>query len=270
MYLYEIIEDYKNAKSQSEKDEIFNSFCNSIWSSKNKRRIYTKAIKFYVRKDLLDTELGQIFDAWSSIEYKYYKSMTNNRDWCSLIRQKINNIYTIYFDKEVIIKKEYMDLIKLPKQLYYQWLSGVELDCDTVTSLIDEAIDKSIIVKERFQKEKMVLSWSLYKKIIEGFLHRCFENCKLIEDYENNKKISNIFDYVTEEHLYVKYFSDYINYEILQWQKKYYGVRYHKKYKRCKLCGALIEIKGRNQQYCKNCSKKRRLETKRNWWNNRH
>ena len=65
MYLYEIIEDYKNAKSQSEKDEIFNSFCNAIWSSKNKRRIYTKAIKFYVRKDLLDTELGQIFDAWS-------------------------------------------------------------------------------------------------------------------------------------------------------------------------------------------------------------
>ena len=27
-------------------------------------------------KDLLQTELGQVFDTWSDIEYTYYKSMT--------------------------------------------------------------------------------------------------------------------------------------------------------------------------------------------------
>ncbi len=67
-FLYEIIEDYKEAKTQEEKDEIFNSFCSSIWSSNNKRRTYIKSIKFSVRKDLLDTDLGQVFNTWSDID----------------------------------------------------------------------------------------------------------------------------------------------------------------------------------------------------------
>ena len=77
-------------------------------------------IVFYVRKDLLQTELGQVFDMWSEIEYTYYKSMTKDENWCSIIRQKINNIYTRYFDKEVVLGREYMDLLKTPKRLYYQ------------------------------------------------------------------------------------------------------------------------------------------------------
>ena len=67
LFLYEIIEDYKETKTQADKDMIFNSFCSSIWSSDNKRRIYKKYIKFKVRKDLLHTDLGQIFDTWSEI-----------------------------------------------------------------------------------------------------------------------------------------------------------------------------------------------------------
>lgn len=74
-----------------------------------------KTIHFKVRKDLLNTELGQVFDTWSRIEYRYYKSMTKDENWCAIIRQKINNIYTRYFDKEVILNKEYMDLLKKPK-----------------------------------------------------------------------------------------------------------------------------------------------------------
>ena len=114
-FLYEIIEDYKEAENNEVKDEIFNSFCSSIWASDNKRRTYMKTIHFKVRNDLLDTELGRVFDTWSGIEYRYYKSMTKDENWCAIIRQKINNIYTRYFDKEVILNKEYMDLLKKPK-----------------------------------------------------------------------------------------------------------------------------------------------------------
>ena len=95
LFLYEIIEDYKEAKTEEEKDDIFKSFCSSIWSSDNKRRIYKKSIKFNVRKDLLQTELGQVFDTWSDVEYTYYKSMTKDENWCSIIRQKINIIYLL-------------------------------------------------------------------------------------------------------------------------------------------------------------------------------
>ena len=260
IFLYEIIEDYKEAENNEVKDEIFNSFCSSIWASDNKRRTYMKTIHFKVRKDLLNTELGQVFDTWSEIEYRYYKSMTKEENWCSIIRQKINNIYTRYFDKEVILNKEYMDLLKKPKLMYFDWLSGTEMDADTVTGIIDDAIDESEKLKQRFQMEKMTLSWNEYKKVIEGFLRKCFDNCKLIEEYEDKTQIVNNYDFITEDNFYVKYINRYMDREIVQYQKKYYGVRQHKKYSRCKRCGGIIEKTGNKRLYCDDCRKQNDLE----------
>ena len=259
-FLYEIIEDYKETENNEVKDEIFNSFCSSIWASDNKRRTYMKTIHFKVRKDLLNTELGQVFDTWSEIEYRYYKSMTKEENWCSIIRQKINNIYTRYFDKEVILNKEYMDLLKKSKLMYFDWLSGTEMDADTVTGIIDDAIDESEKLKQRFQMEKMTLSWNEYKKVIEGFLRKCFDNCKLIEEYEDKTQIINNYDFITEDNFYVKYINRYMDREIVQYQKKYYGVRQHKKYSRCKRCGGIIEKTGNKRLYCDDCRKQNDLE----------
>lgn len=258
MYLYEIIEDYKDAKSQEEKNEIFNSFCSSIWYSSNKRRIYIKNITFKVRQDLIETELGKIFDMWSNVEYKYYKSMTKDENWLAIIRQKINNIYTRYFDKEVVLAKEYMELIKTPKKLYFEWVSGVDLDVLGVTNIIDDAMDKAECVKKRLQMEKMILVWDDYKKIVEEFLQRCFNNCKLIGDYEDKTSISSRFDFLTEDHYYVKYINSCLDGEIKMWQKQYYGVKRgrNKKYKRCKLCRSIIENTNNRSTYCKECGMK--------------
>lgn len=263
LFLYEIIEDYKEAKTEEEKNEIFNSFCSSIWSSDNKRKIYKKSIRFNVRKDLLQTELGQVFDVWSDIEYTYYKSMTKDENWCSIIRQKINNIYTRYFDKDVILGKEYMDLLKTPKKLYYQWISGIDMNADIVTELIDDAIDKAEKEKAKLQKEKMSLSWSEYKKVIEEFLRRCFDNCKLIGEYEDKTKIVTILNFLTEDNFYVGYICKSLEGEILKWQKKYYGVRDHKKYSRCERCGSIIEKTGNRRMYCEQCAKEKERERKR-------
>lgn len=254
-YLYEIIDEYKNTDSEEEKNEIFKSFCSSIWSSDNKRRTYTKTIRFSVRKDLLNTDIGQVFDVWSEIEYKGYKSMSKETDWCNLIRQKINNLYTRYFDKEVILKSDYMNLLKTPKKLYYQWIDGIEMDTDELTTIIDDALDDAEKLRVTYQKQKMELSWSDYKGVIEGFLQRCFDNCKLIEDYEDKSKV-NMYDFMNEDNFYVGYFCKYLENEMKQWQKKYYGVRNHQKYKRCKQCGALIEKTNNRVLYCKDCYKK--------------
>ena len=261
-FLYEIIEDYKESKTQEEKDEIFSSFCSSIWSLDNKRRTYTKSIKFNVRKDLLDTNLGQVFDTWSDIEYRYYKAMTKDENWCSIIRQKINNIYTRYFDKEIILGKEYMDLLKTPKRLYYEWISGIDMDAATVTEVIDEAIDNSIKVKSRLQMEKMNLSWIEYKKVIERFLRKAFDNCKLIEEYEDKSKIITRLNFITEDHFYVGYICKRLEGNIKDFQKKYYGLKYssRKGYKRCIQCGGLIEKTNNRKLYCDQCKKIKQLE----------
>ena len=263
LFLYEIIENYKEAKTEEEKNDIFNSFCSSIWSSDNKRRIYKKSIRFNVRKDLLQTELGQVFDTWSDIEYTYYKSMTKDENWYSIIRQKINNIYTRYFDKEVILCKEYMDLLKIPKKLYYKWISGIDMDAGIVTEIIDDAMNNAEKVKARLQREKMSLPWNEYKKVIERFLKRCFDNCKLVGEYEDKTKIVTILNFLTEDNFYVGYICKSLEGEILKWQKKYYGIRDHKKYSRCKQCGSIIEKTGNRRMYCVKCAKEKERERKR-------
>lgn len=256
-FLYEIIEDYKEAENNEVKDEIFNSFCSSIWASDNKRRTYIKTIHFKVKKDLLGTELGQVFDTWSGIEYRYYKSMTKDENWCAIIRQKINNIYTRYFDKEVILNKEYMDLLKKPKLMYFDWLSGTEMDANAVTDIIDDVIDEAEKLKQRFQMEKMTLSWNEYKKVVEGFLRRCFDNCKLIEEYEDKTRIVNNYDFITEDNFYVKYINRSLNTYFQNYQKNYYSVRrgHNNKYSRCKRCGGIIEKTNNRVIYCKECGK---------------
>ena len=255
-YLYEIIEDYKEAGSEEEKDKIFKLFCSSIWSSNNKRRIYTKSIKFNVRKDLLETDLGQVFNTWSSVDYKYYKSMTKDENWCSIIRQKINNIYTRYFDKEIILSKDYMELLKTPKHLYFQWIDGANgIDADSVTTTIDNAMQECVDIKENLQKQKMELSWENYKELIEDYLRRCFNNCKLIGEYEDKTKLISRLDFLTEDNFYVKYINRSLDGEIRKYQKQYYNIRDHKKYKRCKMCGRLIEKANKHDYSTKYCGK---------------
>lgn len=254
-YLYEIIDDYKHSDSDEERGDIFKSFCSSIWSCENKRRVYTKTISFSVRKDLLETDVGQVFDVWSEIEYKGYKAMSKETDWYSLIRQKVNNLYTRYFDKEVILKRDYMSLLNTPKRLYYQWIDGIEMDADELTTIIDDAIDDAEKLRIKYQKQKMELSWNDYKKVVEGFFQRCFDNCKLIEDYEKDSQYCGIYDFMNEDNFYIKYFCDRLEGNMLDYQKKYYGLKYssRKGYKRCVDCESMFEQKTKNQNRCPKC-----------------
>lgn len=260
-YLYEIIDEYKNTDSEEEKNEIFKSFCSSIWASENKRRTYTKVIRFNVKENLINTGVGQVFDTWSEVEYTGYKAMSKETDWISLIRQKVNNLYTKYFDKEVILQKDYIYELSTPKRLYYQWIEGIEMDANELTDIIDDAINKAEKLKNTYQKQKMELSWSEYKQVIETFFQRTFNNCKLIDDYEDKTKLVTIIDYMNEDNFYIGYFCTYLENEMKQYQKKYYGVRSHQKYKRCKSCGRLIEKAGNKKTYCEECACIRKKES---------
>ena len=232
-----------------------------MWSCKNKRRVYTKTIRFKVRDDLLESEIGQIFNTWSEVDYVGYKAMTDDTDWCSLIRQKINNLYTRYYDKEVILRKDYMDLLKTPYNLYYRWIKGVEMNADKLTDIIESSIYKAAELKSIYQKQKMDLSWNDYKNIIEEFLLKIFNNCKPIEDYERENLTNKyIYEFANEDNSYISCFCKSLEGEMLKWQKKYYKVRDHKQYKRCKECGDLIERTGNKKMYCDGCVKKIRAQ----------
>lgn len=260
-YLYEIIEGYKETTSSEEKDELFNEFCSALWQSKNKRRIYVKTIKFKVRDDLLNTNAGKIFDAWSIIEYNGYKAMSVDNNWYDLIRQKINNLYTRYFDVDIILNKQYMDLLKTPKNLYYRWTKGYDIDVDNLENIIDEAISNAQIIKESYQKQKMQLSWNEYKNLVEKLLRKIFDSCITINEYEKKHGILNYLllnEFSTEDNFYIKYICKSLDSHMRNYQKQYYEIKRgrNKKYKRCKECGKLIEKTNNRTMYCKSCYKK--------------
>ena len=274
-YLYEIIEDYKETTSSEEKNKLFNEFCSALWQSKNKRRTYVKTIKFKVRDDLLNTDVGKIFDAWSIIEYNGYKAMSADNGWYDLIRQKINNLYTRYFDANIILNKQYMDLLKTPKNLYYRWTKGYDVDIDNLESIIDEAISNAQDIKETYQKQKMQLSWNEYKDLVEELLRKIFDSCITINEYEKKYGVANYLmlnEFSTEDNFYIKYICKSLDSHMRNYQKQYYELKRgrNKRYKRCKECGALIEVVGKNTQYCGVCREEKRKETKRNWWHKTH
>ena len=252
-YLYEIMEDYKYAETGQEKEAIFQSFCSSVWNSGNKRRICTKTIRFTVKKNLLSTEVGQIFAKWTEIKYTGYQSTTKETDWCSLIRQKIKNLYTIYFDKEVICNKEYLRLLQTPRTLYRKFCTDAGLTPDEIVQSIENALSSAEATKAFCQKQKMNLSWQEYQKVIESILHKIFDRCRLIEEYEDASALGSIYDFMNEDNFYIRYFCRYLSCEMKQWQKKYYGVKSHRTYMRCRRCGGLAEKTNNRMLYCKDC-----------------
>lgn len=256
-YLYDIVEDYTMSSSETEKAEIWKDFCALLWADDNKRRVYTRSIHFTVKPNLRDTDAGQLFNAWSSVTYKGCKSISRETNWCSLLRQKINNLYTRYFDKEVILSKDYMDMLKTPKKLYLKWIAGEPMTTEEIASTLYAASEKASELRFFYQMQKIELSWTDYKKLIEGFLKKILDNCKSIDLYEPEKAYNSIYDFINEDNFYVRYFSKCLTGYLLKWQKQYYHISDHRKYKRCRLCGALIENTGNRRMYCAPCAKRK-------------
>lgn len=268
MYLYELIEGYKETNDKEEKNKIFTEFMTAIWQSTNRRRHYQKPIKFKVREDLADTNIGKVFNKYSRVIYIGYRSQTEKDDWCSLIRQKINNLYVWHFDKEVILKKDYLDMLEKPRDLYYQWIKGKEMDINELDITLANYLKEAEELKTKYQKQKMDLSWAEYKKLVEGYLRRCFDNCKTTDEYEalhkDTVKIS-IYDFFIEDNFYISYICNSLESYLRNYQKEYYGLKRgrKKKYIRCAECGDLIEKTNNRVKYCKECAKKINVQKQR-------
>lgn len=255
-FLYEIIEDYKFSQLEQEKNDILKVFFSLIWSCDNKRRVYEKTISYKVNKNLINTDIGQLFDKYSSIKYTTYKRMSKEQDAITLIRQKINNIYTNMFDENVCLKKDYMDCIKKAKELYFLYINGAEMTYDFIKSEIESNLHQADTLKDKYGKQKMKLEWKEYRVVVEGYLKKIFDNCRLLQDYEDKNHLTLDIDTWNEDNFYVGYICKYLNNAIKEYQRYYYGIKQRGKKTRCESCGKLINIKNKfdySTKYCDEC-----------------
>lgn len=291
-YMYEILEDYQTAFTEEEQEEIFTSFCSLIWNNPNERNVLTKNITFHIKPELLSTELGQIFSQYSSIPRSVCSSITQNTDFASLIRQKVNNIYTNLFDAAVCTRKDYLELLQTPRRLYYQWEASIyplqtpSLKTTSPTAISEAATDakstfsfspeeladtlqtalyEAAFLKETYGKQKMKLSWQKYQQVVEGFFRKLFRNYTPLDDYQDNETLTIHAGTWHEDNFCISYFCNGLNGYFKNYQKKYYGLynassKRNIQYARCS-CGNLFQQnKQHNRKLCDSCREQSRLE----------
>ena len=272
-YLYEILDDYKHIEN---KDEVFQSFMNLIWYSNNSRQVFTKYITFTMLPNLVETDIGKVFYEYLNIPYISSKTTTTNTDFVNLIRQKINNIYNNYFEKRLCTRKDYMELLHIPKKLYFRWEKN-QNDCENVDDLsrmLVESLSQAEELKNQYSKQKMNLTWKQFKPVAEKYIRRAFENYIPLDEYENKNEFVLDTDLWTEDNFAIKYICNCLQQSIKNYQKEYYGITVlgsldKRKYRRCIECDKLFLVNNKDNQStrCEECydiwRKERKLETQR-------
>lgn len=248
-YLYEVLDDYKTSENQN---EIFRCFMDKIWHNSNTRQIYTKYIRFTMLSDIVDTDIGQVLSNYVNIPYIASKTMTTKTDYASLIRQKINNIYNNYCEPRLCTRKDYMDLLHTPKRLYFRWEKYHDKnDINDLGHRIKENLDKAQELKNQYAKQKMKLTWNQFKPFVEECLRKSFNNYIPLDKFEDKTKFVLDIDFITEDNFAISYICKWLDGEMKQFQKRYYGISRLKKgekVKRCDDCGRLFVIKKKDNR----------------------
>lgn len=257
------MEDYHYTESISKKNNIFNAFMMAVWKCNNPRTLHKKEYKYNVLEKHRNSDIGKIFDKYSTVPYVYYRSTTSNQNYLYLIRQKINNLYSYYCDKNVCIRREYFQLLQTPKRLYYSWINQKgNIKLSELEIQIKQAFAEAENLKRFYEKQKLFISWSEYKKLVYGFIKNCFNN---YQPFDNITSFTLDVDIVTEDHYCVNYICKCLSGEMQKYQKKYYGVKEHSCYGRCISCGRLYEKKSKDTKStrCQECYKTYRKTYKR-------
>ncbi len=273
VYMYEILEDYQYAETDAEREEIFSSFCRLIWENPNQRTIISRPVTFRISPDLLTTEIGQIFSSYTSLPCTVCLSLTGSRDFASLIRQKVNNIYTRYFDKTICRKKDYIDLLNLPKKLYFQWLSAVQKNNPSWTAspqelsrTLENAVAQAELIKEISARETMTLSWEEFQQVTECYFRKLFDHYQPLDEFQNSQNLIVYASDWNEDNFCVGYFCRGLEGYFRNYQKKYYGLynvnsRRGITYGRCSCGNLFLQNRQHNRRLCDSCRKSARRQS---------
>ena len=238
--MYEIIEDYQAELDTNIKSEIFDEFVSVLWKTKIARQKYDKHISYKV-EDIEDNIVSDIFKKYESITYTAYKSTTDKKDSWSLLKQKINNIYTNMCDTDICFKKDYMLLLNTPKKLYYRFKNNeLGIGIDELDIYIQNSLSQANLLKDKYKNQNIKINWNKYKELINGYLLRIFNNYIPLEDFEDKSTFTINLNFWNEDNYVVKYFCKSLSGYIKNYQKEYFDVARNKEYKQCQ-CGGILE-----------------------------
>ncbi|KAA9007371.1 hypothetical protein F4V43_02470 [Paenibacillus spiritus] len=265
MFLNQLLEEYKETDDEKEKLQLFKEFTDRLWKSKYSFKKYKKYHTFNVSETALlhRQELIELFNKYNEIEYTVCKSFYNKRlDSIDYIRVHLNNTYGYLVDKDVYFNKEYYRLLITPKREYFKVIkalsNGEVVDCEEVEKNIVSALSEAEIVKMKSINKKISLTFSAYKKLINSYLERIFNNYKPVHEYEQEHgwEMRIVVDGWSEDNYIIKYFCRSLTGYMRDYARDQRGFKKKDKIISCEKCGSLIKKNRNVHKYCSPCAKR--------------
>lgn len=271
VFLWELIEDYKAVESDEEKDQIFNTFCDMVWNCPEPQKLQNRNVEYTVNSDLMKTDLGKEFYKYERIKYQTTKRETDSLRWECLIKQKINNLYATYVDRNLCVSTEYSAQIHVPKRLYFEYRANPEAfpyTAEEVGTKIREALERAARLRYYGAQRKPTVEYNEFKTLCTGWMRKCFENCILLDSYDES---SDYYEADSEDNFYVSYICKSLEGYVKNWKVEWFGIkRQRNKYKivYCERCGKpFTQLRKTNKRmYCDSCRKIVEKDVKRKYY----
>lgn len=215
--------------------------------------------KYYRQKENFNKE--QTFDKLNEFMQQNYKNY-NSALWEDIIEDisKKSNKYTLREIDSIGITQFELDKISEVDNLKYQKLLFTMLCYAKLYNIISENNNRWVNtdIKEIYKIARVTVRYRNDKFLYLNDL----EQMGLISFSNKNDNLNIRVNFVDMDGKTIFNISDFreLGYEYLN----YIG---NGKFIRCSECNRLVKQNGKNTHYCIKCKDKKRLETKRNWWN---
>lgn len=254
----DIVSLYKISNEEKKKN-VVEKFIKLIWKSPCEYRSIESKIQFEIDDTKVDEGLFDILCKYSDLKYKRIKSKYRPEEMSPIdyIRVHINNSYAFLFDERVYATKEYVYNLLQPRDAYFKYIQG-KITREELLFRLEE-----FEVKNVNNRKKYKLSWNEYKKMIDSYILRIFENIKSVDQILNEIEFEHQvnkedFDY---DNILISYINNcitgYLRHYIRQFEEKEDVLKY------CVVCGKEIEG-GNRKKYCCECFEMYRRKYKTN------
>lgn len=264
--LNDILEEYKESNDEH-KAKLIKEFTNMIWNSKYTFKTYKRYYTYKVNEELLNNkqDLIELFNKYQIIEYPFCKSFYGTKmSSVDYIRIHINNMYGYLADKNVYLSKEYYQLLLTPKNEYFKTIDKLKNDesvnANEIENRIFNAFDIAEQSKEKCLEKKLNIKWKDYKKLINTYFERMFNNYIPPHEYElqHGWEMNVNVDGWNEDNYIIKYFCK----SLTGYLRNY--VRDSKpkevKKKNCSVCNTAFIYSSNKRIYCDKCKRDKQLQ----------
>jgi hypothetical protein len=166
-------------------------------------------------------------------------------------------MFTYLTKKDYYLPKEYYKLLNTPSSEYYKAIkdtkNGVNVSYNDIKQRIEDSLLKAEELKIEGNNKKIDLKWSDYKKIINAYIERIFNNYIPTYEYEEKHgwELRVSYDGWDEDNYAVKYFCKSLTGYMMNYIRDNKPKEIKKKH--CTECGIEIFSKSNRKKYCDKC-----------------